>query len=77
MRLKIARLFTIKTRVEALCVIYALSTGAAERGGIYLVRYPGWGGKLLFAACMVTVMMAGVKILDCLKFEARERGQRH
>ena len=72
---KIRRLFTIKTRGEAFCVIYALATGAAKRGGVYLERFPGIGGKLLFGACMVSVMMAGAKILDCLKYEARDSGK--
>ena len=71
MRARIARLFTIKTRTEALCVIYALATGAAERGYVYIARFPGWGGKLLFGACMISVVMAGAKILDCLKYEAQ------
>ena len=70
MRAKLARLFTIKSRTEAFCVIYALSTGAAERGSVYLARFPGIEGKLLFGACMVSVLMAGAKILDCLRFEA-------
>ncbi len=66
----IARLFTIRTRGEAFCVIYALATGAAQRGSAYLAQFPGIGGKLLFGACMVSVLMAGAKILDCLRFEA-------
>ncbi len=73
MRAKLARLFTIKTRTEAFCVIYALAMGAAQRGSTYLVRFPGLGGKLLFGACMVSVLMAGAKILDCLKYEAKSR----
>lgn len=73
MRARIARLFTIKTRAEALCVIYALAVGSAQRGSTYLVRFPGWGGKLLFGACMITVLMAGAKILDCLRHEAKAR----
>ena len=70
-RVNIARLFTIKTRLEAFCVIFALATGAAQRGSAYLVQFPGIGGKLLFGACMVSVLMAGAKILDCLRFEAQ------
>ena len=66
---KIGRLFVIKTRVEAYVVIYALATGAAQRGSVYLSDYPGTGGKLLFAACLGSVMLAGVKIIDCLRFE--------
>lgn len=66
---KIGRLFVIKTRIEAFIIIYALATGAAQRGSVYLGDYPGIGGKLLFAACLGSVMLAGVKILDCLNFE--------
>ena len=66
---KIGRLFVIKTRFEAFIIIYALATGAAQRGSVYLDDYPGFGGKLLFVACLGSVMLAGVKILDCLKFE--------
>ena len=49
---KISRLFVIKTPVEAYLIIYALALGAVERGNIYLVKFPGTGGKLLFLACM-------------------------
>ena len=73
MHAKLARLFTIKTKPEAFCVIYALATGAAQRGIGYIARFPGIGGKLLFGACMVSVLMAGAKILDCLKHEAEAR----
>ena len=73
MRTRLAHLFTINTRWEAFCVIYALATGAAQRGSTYLERFPGLGGKLLFGACMVSVLMAGAKILDCLRIEAQAR----
>ena len=66
---KISRLFVIKTPVEAYLIIYALALGAVERGNIYLVKFPGTGGKLLFLACMGAVFMAGAKILDCIKHE--------
>ena len=69
---KIARLFVIKTRLEAFLIIYALALGATERGSIYLQQYPGWGGRLLFLACTAAVFMAGGKILDCIRYE-RER----
>ena len=72
---KIARLFMIKTRFEAFLIIFALATGAAQRGSVYLVQYPGFGGKLLFLACTASVFMAGAKVLDCLKFE-KERDAR-
>lgn len=66
---KLARLFTIKTPLEAYAIIYALGLGAVERGAIYLERFPGWGGWLLFLACTAAVFMAGGKILDCLRYE--------
>lgn len=70
---KIGRLFVIKTRVEAYMIIYALALGAVERGTVYLARFPGFGGKLLFLACTGAVFMAGGKILDCLKHEQANR----
>ncbi len=69
---KIARLFVIKTRIEAYMVIFALATGAIQRGQAYLGQYPGFGGKLLFLACTGSVFMAGAKILDCIKHEAAQ-----
>ncbi|WP_327194370.1 hypothetical protein [Novosphingobium organovorum] len=54
-------------------IIYALATGAIERGSVYLGQFPGFGGKLLFAACTGSVFMAGAKILDCIKYEKAER----
>ena len=72
---KIARLFTIKTRMEAFLIIYALALGATTRGAHYLTQYPGWGGKLLFLACTGAVFLAGAKILDCLKYERAEEQQ--
>ena len=71
---KIARLFMIKTRLEAFAVIYALAVGAVGRGYHYMDVYPGLPGYLFFAACSAAVFMAGGKILDCLKFE-RERDE--
>ena len=67
----ISRLFVIKTPLEAYLIIYALALGAVERGSVYLTRFPGFGGKLLFLACTGAVFMAGGKILDCLKHEKR------
>jgi hypothetical protein len=66
----LARLFTIKSRPEALMIIYALATGAVQRGQVYLGQYPGIGGRLLFLACMGSVFMAGAKILDCIRHES-------
>lgn len=70
---KIGRLFVIKTRFEAYLIIFALATGAAQRGQVYLGQFPGYGGKMLFLACMGSVLLAGVKILDCLRFERAQR----
>ena len=64
---KIARLFTIKTRVEAWLVIYAIALGAVERGRHYLDTYPGFGGWLLALACTGVVFVAGGKLLDSVK----------
>lgn len=68
---KLGRLFVIKTRWEAYLVIYALALGAVERGAIYLDRFPGFGGKLLFLACTGAVFIAGAKILDCIGLESQ------
>lgn len=70
MPIRLARLFLIKTRAEAYVVIFALANGAVQRGQVYLLRYPGPGGKLLFLACVGSVVMAGAKILDCIRHEA-------
>ena len=70
---RIARLFVIKTRWEAALIIYALALGAVERGFHYVEAYPGWGGWLLFAACTGAVFMAGAKILEVTRPDARER----
>lgn len=64
---KIGRLFTIKTRVEAWLVIYAIALGAVERGRHYLESYPGAGGWLLALACTGVVFIAGAKLLDSVK----------
>jgi len=70
---KIRRLFVIKTRTDAFLVIFALANGAIQRGQVYLGQYPGIGGKLLFLACTGSVFLAGGKMLDCLRYEARDR----
>lgn len=67
---RLLALFTIRTRLEAFAIIYALALGATQRGSVYLDQFPGWGGRLLFAACCCAVLMAGAKILDCLRLEA-------
>ena len=66
---KITRLYVIKTRFEAYLIIFALAVGAMERGKAYLTEYPGTGGWLLFWACSGSVMLAGAKILDALRYE--------
>ena len=66
---KVSRLFTIKTRLEAFLLIYALALGATTRGAHYLEQFPGFGGYLLFLACTGAVFLAGAKILDCLRYE--------
>jgi hypothetical protein len=68
------RLFTIRTRIEAYLVIYALALGAADRGAHYLARFPGTGGALLFLACLAAVAMAGGRILDALRYEDERKG---
>ena len=70
---KIARLFVIKSRWEALAVIYALALGAVGRGIEYLDQYPGFTGWLLFAACTAAVFMAGAKILEVTRPDAGRR----
>jgi hypothetical protein len=72
---KIKRLFTIKTKLEAYLIIYALALGAVERGIVYLGQYPGFGGKLLFLACTGAVFMAGAKMLDCIKMEQAQKAE--
>ena len=73
---RIARLFIIKTRLDACLIIYALALGAVLRGQIYLNTYPGFGGVLLFAACLGAVFMAGAKLLETTRPDKRGRGRR-
>lgn len=61
---KLGRLFTIKTRLEAWFVIYAIALGAVERGSHYLDIYPGGAGWSLALACTGVVFIAGAKLLD-------------
>ena len=70
---RLGRLFVIKTRWEAILVIYALALGAVERGIQYVERFPGIGGWLLFAACTGVVFMAGAKLLDMTRADIGER----
>jgi len=64
---KIGRLFTIKTRLEAYLVTYAIAVGAAERGVHYMQNYPGNGGVLLAIACFGVPFIAGAKLLDSVR----------
>jgi hypothetical protein len=64
---KIGRLFTIKSRLEAWLVIYAIALGAVERGRLYLETYHGWSGWMLAAACTGVVFIAGAKLLDSVR----------
>ena len=73
---RIGRLFVIKTRWEALAVIYALALGAVERGFHYLETFPGFGGWLLFAACTGAVFMAGARILEVTRPDCGTRRRR-
>ena len=70
---RLGRLFVIKTRWEAVAVIYALALGAVDRGVDYLERFPGIGGWLLFAACTGVVFMAGARLMDLTRGDSGER----
>ena len=67
MRMRLGRLFTIKTRTEVWLVIYALAMGAVERGRHYLEAYPGTMGMILALLCTGVVFLAGAKLLDSVK----------
>ena len=43
------------------------------RGKAYLTEYPGFGGWLLFWACSGSVVLAGAKILDALRYERQQQ----
>lgn len=64
---KISRLFTIKTRLEAYLVTYAIAVGAVERGVHYMANYPGNGGVMLALACLGVPFIAGAKLLDSVR----------
>lgn len=64
---RIARLFTIKTRLEAFLVTYAIAVGAVERGAHYMQNYPGNGGVVLAIACLGVPFIAGGKLIDSVK----------
>jgi hypothetical protein len=69
----VARLFVVRTKFEAFMLIYAIATGAVERGLTYLHRFPGAGGWIMFGACTIVVFMAGGRILDGVERDALER----
>ena len=48
-------------------VIYAIALGATQRGSLYLERYPGTFGWILFAACTGVVFIAGAPLLDVVR----------
>ncbi|MGZ8347899.1 MAG: hypothetical protein ACXWUP_12385 [Allosphingosinicella sp.] len=70
---RVRRLFVIKTRWEAIAVVYALALGAVERGLHYVERFPGFAGWLLFAACTGVVFMVGGKLMDMTRRDCGER----
>lgn len=70
---KFGRLFVIKTRLEAMAVIYALALGAIERGIHYTHLYPGFPGYLLLACCTGAVFMAGAKLMEVTRSDSGER----
>jgi hypothetical protein len=67
MRPRLARLFTIKTRTEALFLTYAIAVGAIERGLHYMEQYPGYAGFVLAFACLGVPFIAGAKLIDSVK----------
>ena len=67
MRIRLARLFTIKTRTEALFVTYAIAVGAIERGLHYMDQYPGYAGVVLGLATLGVPFIAGAKLIDSVK----------
>lgn len=73
---RLARLFVIKTRFEAMAVTYALAVGAVTRGSHYLVEYPGVGGWLLLAACTGSVFMAGARLMEMTRRDSGQRRRR-
>ena len=64
---RLARLFTIKTRTEALFLTYAIAVGSIERGLHYIDQYPGYAGFVLAAACLGVPFIAGAKLIDSVK----------
>ena len=69
----IRRLFEIRTRWEALAVIYALGVGAVDRGLDYVEQFPGFGGWVMFFACTAAVFLAGAKLLELTRKDSGAR----
>jgi hypothetical protein len=66
---KIARLFTIRTKLEVFLITYALGLGAAERGKDYMAQYPGHIGHMFFVLCTFAVFIAASKMLEAIEFQ--------
>lgn len=64
---RVKSLFTIKTRFDALLVVYAIAVGAIERGINYIHDYGGYSGILLATACLGVPIVAGAKLIDSVK----------
>lgn len=67
MRQRLISLFTLRTRFDVFCAIYAVALGAAVRGQAYLAIFPGWFGWLMMAACLGVVFIVGAKLLDAVR----------
>lgn len=65
----IARLFTIKTKLDVFLITYALGLGAVKRGQEYLVQYPGNIGKVFFLLCTGVVFIAAAKMLEAVEYQ--------
>jgi hypothetical protein len=66
---KLARLFTIKTKLEVFLITYALGLGAVKRGEDYLIQYPGNIGKVFFLLCTGAVFLAAAKMLQAVELQ--------
>ena len=73
---RIANLFILKNRWEALALIYAFALGAVERGEHYLQLYPGPFGWLLFAACTGAVFIGGARLMETTRRDSGSRRRR-
>ena len=64
---KVGRLFTIKTRLEAWLVIYAIALGAVERGRYYLETYPGYRAGYWRPPARASCSSPAAKLLDSVR----------